>query len=389
MRLIDKIVRQLPAPATGNRVTYDTAVKGFGCRVTAAGGRAFILNYRRKADGRERRYTIGSFPDWSTAPAREEAKRLKREVDGGGDPVGAQQESRGAATVADLADRFLREYVPRKRPSTQRDYRQQIAVDILPAIGAMKVAAVSFADIDDLHRKISKRAPVHANRVVALASRMFGMATRWGWRADNPVRGIERNTEHRRSRYLTGDELARLASALANLRDVAAANAVRLLLLTGARRGELLAARWGDFDLVAGVWTKPGSTTKQKSLHRVPLSDVAVRLLIEMRRQVGDADWLFPSGRGGHRTNVDDAWNALRKAADIPDVRLHDLRHSFASISVSAGASLPLIGSLLGHSTPTTTARYAHLFDDPARRAANRVAEAIGVGIVPLPDGRR
>jgi integrase len=217
---------------------------------------------------------------------------------------------------------------------------------------------------------------------------MFGMATRWGWRADNPGRGIERNTEHRRSRYLTGDELARLASALANLRDVAAANAVRLLLLTGARRGELLAARWGDFDLVAGVWTKPGSTTKQKSLHRVPLSDVAVRLLIEMRRQAGDADWLFPSGRGGHRTNVDDAWNALRKAADIPDVRLHDLRHSFASISVSAGASLPLIGSLLGHSTPTTTARYAHLFDDPARRAANRVAEAIGVGIVPLKGGR-
>ena len=128
MRLIDKIVRQLPAPATGNRVTYDTAVKGFGCRVTAAGGRAFILNYRRKADGRERRYTIGSFPDWSTTAAREEAKRLKREVDGGGDPIGAQQESRGAATVADLCARFAHDYVPRKKPSTQRDYRQQIAV---------------------------------------------------------------------------------------------------------------------------------------------------------------------------------------------------------------------------------------------------------------------
>ena len=387
VQLTDTIIKRLPAPERGNRVTYDDAVKGFGCRVTTSGTRAFVLNYRRKADGRERRYTIGAHPDWSTAAARDEAKRLKRLVDGGGDPVGEIQESRAAITVADLADRFLREWVPRKKPATRRDYIQQITVDIVPALGRMKVATVSYGDIDALHRRVSARTPTHANRVVAVTSKMFNLAIKWKYRTDNPCRGIERNVEHRRTRYLTAAELAQLAPALAKLRDVSAANAVRLLLLTGARRGELLAARWEDFDLAAGIWTKPGSTTKQKTVHRVPLSNVAVRLLAEMRRQASDADWLFPARRGGHRKDIDDAWSALRKAARIPDVRLHDLRHSFASISASAGSSLPMIGALLGHATPTTTARYAHLFDDPLRAATNAVATTIGTELVPVKGG--
>src|SRR5262245_30400544 len=138
MRLTDIIIKRLPTPQRGNKVSYDDAVRGFGCRVTAAGARAFVLNYRRKSDGRERRITIGSFPDWSTASAREEAKRLKREVDGGADPVGEQEESRAAATVEDLCTRFEQDYLPRKRASTQRVYRQQIAADILPSIGGIK-----------------------------------------------------------------------------------------------------------------------------------------------------------------------------------------------------------------------------------------------------------
>jgi integrase len=378
MRLTDRNIKLLPAPRHGNKVTYDAELKGFGCRVTAAGGRAFVLNYRRKVDARERRYTIGSFPDWSTAAAREEAKRLKREVDSGGDPLGAQQATRAAATMADLCARFEQDYLPRKRPSTQRVYRQQIATDILPTIGRMKVAGVTYADIDALHRKISARAPTHANRAVALLSRMFSLAFRWGLRPDNPCRGIERNQEHKRHRYLSGPELARLTAALANLRDVQAANAVRLLLLTGARRGELLAARWADIDYESGIWTKPGATTKQRTLHRVPLSAAARELLADMRRQaVEDAEWLFPSPRGGHRTNINDAWAALRKAASIPDVRTHDLRHTYASILASSGMSLPIIGALLGHSQPATTARYAHLLDDPLREATERAGEIL------------
>jgi integrase len=377
LRLTDRTVKGLPGPAKGNRVYYDDIVRGFGCRVTAAGARAFVLNYRRKADGAERRYTIGSFPEWTVLAAREEAKRLKREIDGGADPIGEHRETRAASTVADLCDRFLQDYVPRKRPSTQRDYRQQISVDIRPALGRMKVAAVSLADVDGWHRRISKRAPTHANRALAVLSRMFAMAIRWGLRTDNPCRGIERNQEHKRQRYLTGLELSRVTAALAELRDQGAADAIRLLLLTGARRGETLHAKWTDVDLVAGVWTKPGSTTKQKTAHRVPLSEAACKLLRQMRAAAG-GEWLFPAPRkDGPRTDIDDAWNALRTAARIPDVRLHDCRHSFASILASQGLSLPIIGALLGHSTPHTTARYSHLLDDPLRRATEQASAVI------------
>jgi integrase len=393
MRLTDVAIKRLPAPPRGNKVTYDNAVSGFGIRITAGDARAFVLNYRRKIDGRERRITIGGYPDWGTTAAREEAKRLKRLIDGGADPVGEQEENRAAATVSDLCARFERDYVPRKRPSTQRVYRQQIAADILPALGRMKVAAVSPADTDGFHHRLSARAPTHANRTLAVLSKMFSLAIRWGWRNDNPCRGIERNQEHKRVRYLTGAELARLSKALDELPDVGAANAVRLLLLTGARRGELLAAKWADIDLDAGVWSKPAGTTKQAALHRVPLSEAACRLLTEMRAHAeDDAEWIFPARGGGHRGHIDAAWGALRKAVGIPDARLHDLRHTYASALASAGLSLPIIGSLLGHSTPVTTHRYAHLFDDPLRAATER-ASAIIVGaapaaIVPIMKGR-
>jgi integrase len=383
MRLTDKIIAKLAVPARGNRISYDGTVAGFGVRITAGGARAFVLNYRRKADARERRLTIGAFPNWSTTTAREEARRLRRQIDAGADPVGELREQRAAPTMADLADRFLAEHVPRKRPSTQRDYRQQLTVDVLPELGRLKVAAVTPSDVEALHRTISARASTHANRVLALLSKMFSLAMRWGYRADNPVLGIERNDEHKRHRYLTEAELGRLATVLAECPDVMFANAVRLALLTGARRGELLAAKWADFDLAAGVWVKPASTTKQKSLHRVALSDVAVRLLIEMRRHSDSSVWVFPARRGGHRVSIREPWDVIRAAAGIPDVRLHDLRHTFASVSASSGASLPLIGAMLGHASPTTTHRYTHLLDDPQRAAANKVAEAIGAAIVP------
>src|SRR5262245_48516028 len=378
MRLQDSSIKHLPTPKRGNRITYDDAVKGLGVRITAAGGRAFILNYRRKLDGRERRITIGSFPDWSTTAAREEAKRLKRAVDGGADPVGEQEDSRAAPTIADLCARFERDYLPRKRPSTQRVYRQQIQTDIMPALGRTKVAAVSHADIDGFHHRLSARAPTAANRTVAVLSRMFSLAIRWGWRMDNPCKGVERNQENKRHRYLTGAEISRLSAALAELADQNAANAIRLLLLTGARQGELLAAKFSNVSLEAGVWTKPGATTKQKTEHRVPLSAAAVQVLAEMRAQAADdAEWIFPARGGGHRPHVNQAWIHARKAAKLPGVRLHDLRHTYASVLVSAGLSLPVIGALLGHATPVTSARYSHLFDDPLRQATERASRII------------
>jgi integrase len=393
-RLTDRAVKSLPAPQAGNKVYYDDLVRGFGLRVTTAGARSFVLDYRRRSDRLQRRVTIGQFPDWSTAAAREEAKRLKRGIDGGADPVGEYREARAAATVADLCDRFERDYIPRKRASTQQCYRRQIAADIRPALGRMKVAAVSMADVDAWHRKISTRAPIHANRALAALSRMFTLAMRWGLRADNPCKGIERNQEHKRRRYLSATELTRLIKALDAYSDQQSADIIRLLLLSGVRRGEALQARWTDFDSEFTTWTKPGATTKQRTEHQVPLNEAAQRLLLDLRGRVpAQSEWLFPQANGDHRRTVQKAWAALCRRAKISGARLHDIRHTYASVLASAGLSLPVIGALLGHTTATTTHRYAHLFDDPLRAATER-ASAIITGkpaaeVVPLKwDGR-
>lgn len=386
-KITDKIVKTSPAG-----LVWDADVKGFGCRVTAAGSRAFILNYRRKSDGRERRWTIGSFPDWGTGAARDEAKRLKRLIDGGADPVGEHQSERASPTVADLCDRFEAEYLPRKREWTRKGHQQQINTDIKPVMGRVKVGAVSYADVDRLHRDISQRAPTHANRVIALLSKMMSLAIKWKMRADNPCVGIERNEEQKRKRYLKGDELARLTTALAEHSDQQAANIIRLLLLTGARKGETVAARWDQFDLEGGIWTKPGATTKQKTDHVIPLSAPARQLLADLYKERDDSGYLFP-GRLGHRREIKDSWIAICKAASIDGLRVHDLRHSFASALAGAGFSLPVIGALLGHTQPSTTARYSHLQDDPLRAATERAGAILSgqpsAEIVPLPDRRR
>jgi integrase len=376
-RLTDAAVKRLPVPATGNKITYDPALPGFGVRVTAAGHRAFVLTYWNRA-GRQRRYTIGSFPDWSVAGAREEARRLKRVIDQGEDPLAEIAAERGAPIVNDLIERFLEEHVSRKRPHTQYDYRNIIARHIRPALGRKKVAEVAWADVDALHRKVTKAGrAVQANRVVAVVSKMFSLAIRWRMRADNPAKGIERNQEIKRKRYPSQTELARLTEALDQHPDQQAADIFRLCVLTGCRVGEAMAARWDQIKIATGTWIKPGSTTKQKTDHIVPLSAPAKQLLAELRQRTS-SEWVFPAdSKPGHRVAVQKAWLATCEAAKIKGLRIHDLRHGFASQLASTGASLPLIGSLLGHSNPVTTHRYAHLFDDPQRAAVERVGAAI------------
>jgi integrase len=311
---------------------------------------------------------------------------MRQLIDQGADPLAEIEEARAAPTVAELADRFEAEHLPRKRLGTARDYAQLLKNHIRPHFGLhVKVADVTFADIDSLHRKITKTGATYAaNRCVAVVSKMFSLALRWGYRTDNPAKGIERNVEHHRRRYIGSDELARLTVALAAHPDKQAVNAVRLALLTGARRGEILGARWADIDLAAGLWSKPPSSTKQKQHHRVPLSAPARQLLSDIRaeqlaghkRPLGT--FVFPGdGDSGHRVEIKKDWAELCKAAGITGLRFHDLRHSFASQLASGGASLPLIGALLGHSNPVTTARYSHLFDDPLRAAVEKVGAVV------------
>jgi integrase len=377
-KLTDGSVKKLAAPAAGNKVYWDSETSGFGCRVTAAGARSFILNYRTRA-GRERRFTIGAFPDWTTSAARTEAKRLKLDIRANGaDPVGEIEGARSEPTVADMVARYVEEHLPKKRPASQAEDVGMIRQWFGGGFGHLKVARASFADIDALHRKITNAGtPIRANRVRALLSKMFSLAIRWQWRLDNPCHGIERNPERKRTRYLSAAELERVTAALAAYEDRDAANAIRLLLLTGARRGETLKARWSDFDLEAGVWTKPGATTKQATEHRVPLSAPTRQLLTSMNPR---GEYLFPGKSGEvHRVDLKRPWRAIQKAAKLDGVRLHDLRHTYASVLASAGQSLHVIGALLGHTQPATTARYAHLVDDPLR-AATETAGAVIVG---------
>jgi integrase len=352
---------------------------------------------------RERRYTIGSYPDWTVAAAREEAKRLKREIDGGRDPLAKRVADREAPTVNDLADRYTEEHLPKKRSSSIANDKRVIKNTIRPKFGPDKVTDIRHEDIDNLHRELSKRHPTQANRVVALLSKMFTLAVKWEMRPDNPVIGIERNSENRRSRYLSMEELQRLLAALAGHNNKSSANAIRLLLLTGARRGEVLGATWDQFNLPDGIWIKPSAHTKQKKEHRVPLSAAAVQLLTGMEKDK-DGAFLFPSadpekpqfslkafwanvcGLAGLAVAVerkDQAGKVVRdKAGNAkmtwkPTVNVHDLRHTYASILASSGLSLPIIGQLLGHTQPSTTARYAHLFDDPLRAATERVGARV------------
>lgn len=244
---------------------------------------------------------------------------------------------------------------------------------VLPRLGDKKVIDVKAQEIHALHVAMQET-PYQANRVLSLLSKMFSLAAECGLRPDNPAKGVKRFAEEPRDRWLSDSELLRLFETLANHPNRRSANAVRLQLLTGARLGEVLSARWTEFDLARAVWTKPSHHTKQKRREHVPLSAASMALLTEMRETApGDADHLFPGDSPGKPLqDIKKFWEGVLKAAGLKDYRLHDNRHTHASHLVSSGLSLEIVGRLLGHTNPMTTRRYAHLADDPLRAATNR-----------------
>jgi integrase len=379
VKLTPAFIAKIAPPAKGSKVTYEG--RGFGVRTGATGQQSYILNYRSKAkgsEGVERRVTIGDCADWSVGQARERAKQMRREIDAGKDPQGELAAAREAHSVADLVERYRREHLGALRPSTRREYERQIAAEILPVLGNAKVASIDSDDIDKLHRQITARgAPYIANRVFALLSRLFALSIRWKMRPDNPCRGLARNKEHRRERFLNARELDALLRAIEASEDRQAGAVFRLLLLTGCRRGEALSMRWQDLDLEAGTWSKPRESTKQNRAHHIPLSGEALDLLIELRAESTGSPFVFPGKSGGARADVNKAWCHVRKAAGL-DLRLHDLRHSYASFCINSGLGLPVVQALLGHSTPSMTSRYSHLFDATLREATGRVGAIVG-----------
>ncbi|HEX2256324.1 MAG TPA: tyrosine-type recombinase/integrase [Afifellaceae bacterium] len=382
------IERAEPDPAR-EVFLWDTVLPGFGVRIYPSGKRKYLVQYRTR-DNRQRRAVIGAHGVLTAEQARDLARDMLAAVAKGGDPAAEQKAAREAPTVRELADDYLeRHAIPNKRPSSVADDRAMLQRMILPKLGPAKVAAVTRRDIEKLHNGL-RQTPYAANRLLALLNKMFNLAVAWGWRPDNPVKGIPRFHEDRRQRWLSDDELQRLWSVLEQHPNRRAANAVKLMILTGARRSEVLGASWDQFDLERGFWSKPSHHTKQKKAEHVPLSGAARALVSAMR---GEADpespFLFPGDAPDKPLgDIKKFWGRVCKEAGIEGVRLHDLRHTYASSLVSRGVSLHIVGRLLGHTQPQTTARYAHLDDRALRDAADQfgasVASATPAAVTPL-----
>ncbi len=369
-KLTERTIKGLKVPTEGNRIHYDKEIPGFGVRITSNGAISFVLNYR--IHGRERRYTIGRHPEMNASASRAKALELRQQIQKGEDPLSARVNERAAPTVGDLAADYLKQYAEiHKRLSSIRGDKYMLQAVILPKLARLKVDAVERRDIESLHNSF-KATPYRANRILSLLSKMFSLAVEWKWRTDNPVRGIPRYLEDKRERWLSTEELRRMLKALEGHPDQVSANAVRLLTLTGSRKTEVLAATWDHFDLERAVWTKPSHHTKQKRPEHVPLGSTTTRLLLSMKRK-SEGEYLFPGRvQGEPLKDLKIFWKHLCREAKIPNTRINDLRHTYASHLVSSGLSLPLIGKLLGHTQPQTTARYAHMADSSLREATNQ-----------------
>jgi integrase len=365
-KITDKIASQLKP---GQQV-FDSQVPGFGLRCQGQ-TKTWFLRYR-SPDKRQKLVTIGRLGEqWTPARARDEALRLRALHVTGEDPARTRSEFKQSPTVRQLAEQYMATHGQRKR--TASEDQRRLDRHVIPALGDLRVASVTVPDVERLHQSLA-HAPYEANRVLALVHTMFGKALRWGWRKDNPAAMVERFHEDRRERYLSPEEVARLNQVLDAYPNRPAANALRFILLTGCRKSEALKATWGQFDLDAGTWTKPSSHTKQNRVHRVPLSPPATALL---RAMPHDNGFVFCGHRGAPLRDLKHVWEDIRGQAGIADCRMHDLRHSFASALVSAGVSLPVIGGLLGHTQPATTARYSHLQDEALRVAAGLAASKL------------
>src|SRR5437588_5912633 len=263
-KISEKVVKNLNPPTHGNRILYDTQIPGFGVRITAAGAVSFILNYH--VHGRERRFTIGKHPEWSAIAARNRALELRRKVNEGVDPLEDREQQRTQPTMNDLCAEYLEHHaLVHKRPHSVRDDKQMIAAIITPKMGTLRISGVSKQGIEKLHASL-KPTPYLANRVLALLSKMFSLAIEWHWVSHNPAQGVLRFHEDRRERWLQPEELLRFIKALNAYQHQNVADALRLLLLTGSRKSEVLNAEWSMFDLQQGLWTKPSSHTKEKQI---------------------------------------------------------------------------------------------------------------------------
>ena len=417
-RISKRAVDALVCPVGKDRdFLWDNALAGFGVAVFPSGNKAYVAQYRK--DGRSRRVTIGDHGRLTPDEARSQAKTILGAVETGADPIEDRRAARAVRTFREVAEDFMRLHVAAKRKGgTLQAYEVLLRKHIIPALGSKRIVDVRRGDVLRMHAR-NTDAPGAANRALSLVSAIWNWAARQGEVAfaDNPAKGIERNREQKSERFLTTSELARLGAALAEgavdglpydvdeskpkakhapkadkrrtRLDPFAVAAIRLLILTGARLREILNSKWSQVDLERGVIFLADSKTGKKSLY---LSAAAQAVLASIPRIEGNAHIIAGAKDGAPRADLKKPWAAVCRVAGLEGVRIHDLRHSFASFGAGASLGLPIIGKLLGHSQAATTHRYAHLDADPLRRAVDTIGATIsaamgGVGavnVVPL-----
>ncbi len=425
----------------GERVWFiwDTDLKGFGLKVTPAGSKVYIAQYRTGGRGSPtRRYTVGKHGTLTPEQARKAAQSVLGNVANGKDPQNQKMTERAAITMSELCDVYLREGCGTKKPSTLATDKGRIARHVKPLLGRKKAKDLTpndikrfMSDVANGKTAIDEKTKAHgrarvtggkgtANRTTALVASILTFAVSEGIRTDNPVRGIKYYPNRSGERYLTNEELSRLGEtlnkievagkALAELeaqrpnmkttkeitnfrKRIAGASkdtvnenaiaAVRLLILTGCRKSEILSLKWREIDFNTGCLRLDDSKTGQKI---VMVGAPALQILANLPKQVG-SEFVLPAMRGkGHYIGLPKAWAKIRKQAELDGVRLHDLRHSFASVGAGSGMGLQVVGKLLGHSNPKTTARYSHLADDPVRAAADRISGSIAAAMEGKPE---
>jgi integrase len=365
---------------------WDRELHGFGLKVTPAGSKVYLVQYQlggRK--GRTRRLTIGRHGEITPTFARTEAKRLLGEIAAGRDPACERDKTKASKSLATVLEQFMAEHVRSKlKASTAREYERTARIYIVPRIGRRPCGEVTRQDVARLHHELA-RTPYQANRTLALLSKFFGWAERHGLRPDgsNPCRHVEKYREGRRERFLSQAELARLGDALREAERNQSCSpwviaAIRLLAFTGARRSEILTLRWEHVSEEHQCLMLPDSKTGRKAIR---LNAPVLALLQAVPRLEGNPYVICGEKAGKHLVNLEKPWRRIRKAAKLENVRLHDLRHSFASVAASGGQSLVVIGKMLGHSQPATTARYAHLADDPVKAASDAVGRHIAAAM--------
>lgn len=394
--------REVDAAKPGERdaFVWDRDVKGFGLKVTPAGRKVYVLQYRI-GGGSTKRYTIGRHgAPWTPDAARAKALALLGDVARGVDPSDVRRQEKTAITVAELCDLYLAEGTRTKKLSTVAMDRSRIERHVKPLLGRKRLESLARQDVERFvadiaagktardertgarGRSIVRGGEIAANRTLATLAPILQFAVERGLRPDNPARGVRKYKERRHSRFLSNDEVVRLGDALRTAEaegvNPSAIAAIRLLLLTGCRRNEILSLRWDEVDFACGYLRFGDSKTGSKDVH---LAAPAKELIAGLPREAGNRYVIRGDRPGTHLVGLQKVWNRVRAAAGLPDVRLHDLRHSYASVGARGGESLLVLGKVLGHATTAATSRYAHLSDDPVRLANERISQEIAANL--------